>query len=394
MIGYHGLVARLRTRVPEVSVGDVVAQRDTLDALIDIRESHEVATGFIPGAVHVPRGVLESAVERLDRSARIVLYCSGGNRSVLAAASLQQMGFTDVSSMAGGSSAWRMAGLPISMPGAAAAAGVPPAATDSTDRTARHARHLVMPEIGPAGQDRLDQASVLIVGAGGLGSPAALYLAAAGVGRIGIVDPDVVDVSNLQRQILHDTGWIGRLKVESAADRLTRLDPALTIETHPVLLEAANAAELIATYDVVIDASDNFPTRYLLNDAVMHTGAPLVHGSVFRFEGQASVFLPHEGPCYRCLFPLPPPPELAPDCATAGVLGSVTGIIGAIQATEAIKLIVGTGTSLAGTLLTVNTLDNEWNRLEFTRDPACPTCSDPGVLPRLTDYDASCRVPG
>lgn len=254
----------------------------------------------------------------------------------------------------------------------------------------RYARHLALPEIGPDGQRAIGAASVFVVGAGGLGSPVALYLAAAGIGRISIADPDVVDVSNLQRQIIHDTPSLGTRKVDSAAARLRRLNPSVVVETHPVAVNAATAMSLIGDHDIVIDAADNFPTRYLLNDAVLRARVPLVHGSVFRFEGQVSVFTPYQGPCYRCLFPQPPPPELAPDCATAGVLGSVTGIVGSIQATEALKLIVGIEPTLTGTLLTIDTLANEWMRLRVERDPACPACSDETTPPDLIDYDETC----
>ena len=389
-LGYHDLVSRLRRSVPEVSVDEVAARIDAIPAVIDVREPDEVRAGHLPGAVHVPRGVLEGAVERLDRSTEVVLYCSAGNRSVLAAAAMQDMGFTNVSSMAGGTMLWRMRGHPYVVPGAGEAA---PAgeATLTPDEETRYARHLVLPQVGPHGQRALSEASVLVVGAGGLGSPVGLYLAAAGVGRITIADPDVVDVTNLHRQVIHDTGSLGRLKAESAVAEMRRLNPTIAIEPLAEAVTAAGALDLVSAHDLVVDTTDNFPTRYLLNDASLRSRVPLVHGSVFRFEGHASVFVPYEGPCYRCLFPQPPPPELAPNCAEAGVLGSVTGIIGSIQATEAIKLITGAGEPLVGTLLTVDTLTEEWTRLEFTRDPACPACADEENPPPLKDYDATCR---
>lgn len=389
MIGYHALVARLRDRVPETTVDELRARMDDPPVLIDIREADEVVSGFIPGAVHVPRGVLESAVERLDRSAEIVLYCSGGNRSILAAASLQDMGFDRVSSLAGGTAHWRLSGLPISVPGAPDRESDEPAPLPGPAERARYARQLALPEVGPGGQRRLASSSVLVVGAGGLGSPAATYLAAAGVGRIALADPDVVDVTNLQRQFLHGTTTVGALKVESAARRLRDLNPEVLVEPHAKALNAANALDMLAGHDVIVDGSDNFPTRYLLNDAVLHTGTPLVHGSVFRFEGQVAVFTPGTGPCYRCLFPQPPPPHLAPDCATAGVMGSVTGIVGSIQATEALKVLLGIGKSLSGRLLMVDALAHRWETLEFERDPACPACGPDGPPP-LTDYDDTC----
>lgn len=388
-IGYHGLVALLRGQVPETTPEELAARLDEIPVLIDIREPDEVRTGVIPGAVHVPRGVLEGAVERLARDTEIVLYCSGGNRSILAGASLQAMGFTRVSSLAGGTVMWRMGGHPISVPGTTPGSG-PDVLTD-TDAAARYARHLVLPEIGPEGQQALAAASVLVVGAGGLGSPVCLYLAAAGVGRITIADPDVVDVSNLQRQVVHDSTTLGRRKVDSAAERMRRINPGVIVTIHPAAVSADTVMGLIEGHDLVVDTTDNFPTRYLLNDAALRARVPLVHGSVFRFEGQVSVFLPYAGPCYRCLFPMPPPPELAPNCATAGVLGPVTGVIGSVQATEAIKLITGAGSPLVGSLLVVDTLSNQWGTMRFGRDPACPACGDEGSPPELVDYDASCR---
>jgi molybdopterin/thiamine biosynthesis adenylyltransferase/rhodanese-related sulfurtransferase len=391
MIGYHDLVARLRPDVTEVMADDLAGRLDAVRVLIDIREPNELASGFIPGAVHVPRGVLESAVERLPRDTEVVLYCSGGNRSVLAAASLAAMGFTNVSSLAGGSTAWRMRGHPVSMPAVASPVSeATPAPAASGDR---HARQIALPEIGPDGQRALSEASVLVVGAGGLGSPVATYLAGAGVGRIAVADPDVVDVTNLHRQTLHDTGSVGRRKVESAAERLRRIDPGLAIETHPTAITASSADDLLQGHDLVIDCTDNFPTRYLLNDAALRARIPLVHGSVFRFEGQVSVFQPYEGPCYRCLFPTPPPPELAPNCATAGVLGPTTGAIGSLMAIEAIKLLAGVDPTLVGSLLMVDTLTQNSTRLGFERDPGCVACGDPGAPPELVDYDDGCLPP-
>jgi molybdopterin/thiamine biosynthesis adenylyltransferase/rhodanese-related sulfurtransferase len=388
MKGYHDLVASLRPGVTEVVPDELAVRLDEVPVLIDIREPNELASGFIPGAVHVPRGVLESAVERLPRETEVVLYCSGGNRSVLAAASLAGMGFTNVSSLAGGSTAWRMRGHPVSMP--AVASPVAEAAPAPAASGQRHSRQITLPEIGPDGQHAIAAASVLVVGAGGLGSPVATYLTGAGVGRVVVADPDVVDITNLHRQTLHDTSSIGRRKAESAADRLRRIDPEITIEAHAEAVTAANAAGVVAGHDLVIDATDNFPTRYLLNDAVLGSRTPLVHGSVFRFEGQVSVFRPYDGPCYRCLFPSPPPPELAPDCATAGVLGPTTGVIGSLMAVEALKLIVDLEPALTGQLLMIDTLTQTWTKLRFDRNPACTACGDEANPPALVDYDPTC----
>ena len=255
----------------------------------------------------------------------------------------------------------------------------------------RYSRHLLLPEIGEAGQEKLLVSKVLLVGAGGLGSPVALYLAAAGVGTLGIVDFDLVDATNLQRQVIHNLDQVGRLKVESAAEAIRRLNPDVKVVTYPVRLSAANALEIMAGYDVVVDGADNFPVRYLMNDASLHLRIPVVHGSIFRFEGQASVFVPYQGPCYRCLFPEPPPPELAPSCAEAGVLGVLPGIIGSIEAVEAIKLLLGIGQPLVGRLLTYDSLAQEFRTLVVRRDPDCPACADESRVPELVEYDDACR---
>jgi molybdopterin/thiamine biosynthesis adenylyltransferase/rhodanese-related sulfurtransferase len=390
-LSYHGLVARLRPSVREVTTADLADRMDRPPLLIDIREPDEVRSGVIPGSYHVPRGVLEGVIGRIvvDPSAEVLLICAGGNRSVLAAASLQAMGFTDVASLAGGVVQWRREGHPILVPGTSPTGPADQAPLDVDDE-ARYARHLVLEGVGRNGQRRIGAASVLVVGLGGLGSPVGLFLAAAGIGRLGLVDPDVVDISNLQRQVIHDTTRLGSRKVDSAALTIERLNPGVGVERHPVPLAAANALELMAGYDVVVDATDSFPSRYLINDAALHLGVPVVHGSVYRFEGQATVFLPHRGPCYRCLFPLPPPPELAPNCAEAGVLGVLPGTIGSIQATEVLKLVLGVGDTLAGTLLTYDAREATFRRLGVRRDPACAACSDESRLPLLVDYDVSC----
>jgi len=381
MTGYEDLVLLAKAQITEITVADLAERRDAPPVLVDIREAHEMATGTIPGAYLVPRGVLEKTLPQVapDTSAEVVLYCTVGNRSALAALVMEQMGYKAVSSLAGGIALWRANGLPIEMP-----TGVP-------DTDARYARHLALPEIGPEGQQRLEESSVLVVGAGGLGSPAALYLAAAGVGTLGVADYDVVDVSNLQRQVLHDTYRIGALKTDSAADTISRLNPAVVVETHSVRLDASNIADIATGYDVIVDGTDSFPARYLLNDAALNLRIPVVHGSVLRFEGQLTVVDPYEGPCYRCVFPVPPPPELSPSCAEAGVLGAVPGVIGSLQAVETIKLLLDVGEPLIGRLLVFDGLAAEVRVLSTMRDPGCPACADPGAPPPLVDYDETCR---
>jgi len=377
---YQDLVAAALRTVPEVTVDELAARTDS-PTLIDVREPDEHHLGIIAGAVPIPRGILEYTVtERVpERDAAVVVYCSAGHRSALAAAVMQQLGYTNVASLQGGFTAWKQAGHTWSE-----SDGL------TIEQQARYSRHLILRGVGEAGQRRLLEARVLLVGAGGLGSPAALYLAAAGVGTLGIVDGDRVDASNLQRQILHDVNGIGRPKVETAAERISALNPDVVLEAHPTRLNAGNALDLMKGYDLVVDGSDNFPTRYLINDASLHLGIPVIHGSIFRFEGQLSVFAPHDGPCYRCLFPLPPPPELAPSCAEAGVLGVLPGIIGSLQAMEAIKLILGVGEPLVGSLLTYDALDERFQTLRVERDPACGACHDPATPPPLVDYDEAC----
>jgi molybdopterin/thiamine biosynthesis adenylyltransferase/rhodanese-related sulfurtransferase len=381
MNDYHDLVRRAKEQITEVTVAELAARRNAPPVLVDVREVYEAATGIIPGARLAPRGVLEKALPQIapDTSTEVVLYCTVGNRSALAALVLAQMGYTAVASLAGGIAQWRANGFPIDMP---AGAG---------DTDARYARHLALPEIGRAGQQRLGESRVLVVGAGGLGSPAALYLAAAGVGTLGIVDYDVVDVSNLQRQVLHDTARIGTLKVDSAAATLSALNPWVAVETHAVSLEASNVAEIASGYDIVVDGTDSFPARYLLNDAALNLRIPVVHGSVVRFEGQLMVVDPYRGPCYRCVFPVPPPPELSPSCAEAGVLGAIPGVIGSLQAVEAVKLLLGIGETLAGRLLVFDGLAGEIDVFSTARDPGCPACADPDRPPVLVDYDQACR---
>jgi molybdopterin/thiamine biosynthesis adenylyltransferase len=293
------------------------------------------------------------------------------------------MGYRRVASLAGGFDRWKAEGRPWEVP----------MGLDAAQR-ARYSRHLLLPEVGEAGQERLLASKVLVVGAGGLGSPVALYLAAAGVGTLGIVDFDLVDATNLQRQVLHNLDRVGRPKVESAAETIRGLNPDVKVVPHAERLGVDNVLEIMSGYDVVVDGADNFPTRYLMNDASLHLRLPVVHGSIFRFEGQATVFQPYAGPCYRCLFPEPPPPELAPSCAEAGVLGVLPGIIGSIQAVEALKLVLGIGEPLVGRLLTYDSLAQEFHTLRVRRDPACPACADESRVPVLVEYDDACHPAG
>ena len=352
--------------------------------LVDVREKHEWSEGHIPGALHVPRGYLELQIEEAvpDKTKTVVLYCAGGIRSLMAGTTLQQMGYKEVISMAGGFGAWKGKGLPFVQP-----------RTLSEAQAKRYSRHLLVPEVGEEGQLKLLDARVLLIGAGGLGSPAGYYLAAAGVGTIGIIDADVVDESNLQRQILHNTKRIGQYKAESARETIEALNPDVKVITHIERLDETNVARIIADYDVIVDGTDNFPTRYLLNDAALMANKPVVHGSVFRFEGQLTVFKPYEGPCYRCLYPEPPPIALAPSCAEAGVLGVLPGIIGLLQATETVKLVLGIGDPLVGRLMTYDALAGEFNELRLYRDPKCPACGENGHPEDLPTYADVCAIP-
>jgi molybdopterin/thiamine biosynthesis adenylyltransferase/rhodanese-related sulfurtransferase len=353
--------------------------------LIDCREANEFATGVIPGAHLLPRAVLDDvAAAGISPAAHIVVYCAIGVRSLVAARQLHDAGFTNATSLAGGIQLWGMQGLPVEAPSGKLTA----------DQRQRYARHLVLPEVGQKGQQRLLESKVVIVGAGGLGSPVALYLAAAGVGQLSIIDHDVVDLSNLQRQILHGVDRVGRPKVESARRTIAGINPDVEVIAHRTRLQASNVLELLGDCDLIVDGADNFPTRYLINDASLHLRIPVVHGSIFRFEGQASVFVPYTGPCYRCLFAQPPPPELSPNCAEAGVFGVLPGIIGSIQAMEAIKLLLGIGDLLAGRLLIYDALEQDFSTVRVKRNPDCPACADPANPPPLVDYDASCRPVG
>jgi molybdopterin/thiamine biosynthesis adenylyltransferase/rhodanese-related sulfurtransferase len=353
--------------------------------LIDVREKDEWAEGFIPGARHIPRGFLELRIEDQvpERASEVILYCAGGTRSALGARSLAELGYTNVRSMAGGFTAWKRAGYAYDKP-----------FIMTQDQALRYARHTMLPEIGEAGQAKLLRSKVLCLGAGALGSSSGLYLAAAGVGTLGFVDDDVVDASNLQRQVLHATDRIGTPKVDSARRTVGALNPDVKVVPHMTRLAAENVLEIIGDYDVIVDGADNFPSRYLLNDAALKLGKPVIHASIYRFEGQVTAFVPGQGPCYRCLYPTPPPPDMAPSCQEAGVLGVLPGVVGVLQATEAIKLIVGTGRSLAGRLVIYDALATKFREMKLRRDPACPTCGD-GIKPEsieLIDYQAFCNV--
>jgi sulfur-carrier protein adenylyltransferase/sulfurtransferase len=384
MTSYRDLVGRARAHIEEMTPEDL-EQRLAEVLLIDVRETGEHEQGSIPGARLVPRGVLERDITGVapDRSRPVVVYCASGGRSALAAVSLQEMGYETVYSLAGGFDRWKSEGKAWG-----AGEGL------TAEQRDRYSRHVILEEVGEAGQARLLDSSILLIGAGGLGSPAALYLAAAGVGTIGVVDYDVVDRTNLQRQVLHNLDRVGMPKTESAREAITALNPDVKVVTHNVRLDADNALDIMRGYDVVLDGGDNFPTRYLVNDASLHLRVPVVHGSIFRFEGQASVFDPYAGPCYRCLFPEPPPPELAPSCAEAGVLGVLPGIIGSIEAMEAIKLLLDLGEPLTGRLLVYDALEEDFSSVSIDRNPDCPACADPERPPRIVEYDQTCRPGG
>ena len=380
MPSFRELLAQTKANITEIDPASAEAKLG--DAVfLDVREQDEHDAGTLPGSIHIPRGFLESQVESRipDRAPPIVVYCAGGTRSAFAAETLEQLGYSDVASMAGGFGRWKNEGRPWAEP-----------QTLSPEQRDRYKRHILLPEVGEAGQQKLLESKVLLLGAGGLGSPAALYLAAAGVGTIGIVDMDVVDASNLQRQILHNIDRIGERKVDSAKKTLTELNPDVNVVTHDVRFGAENVLDIIDDYDVVVDGTDNFPTRYLLNDASLLKKIPVVHGSIFRFEGQVTVFKPYDGPCYRCLLPEPPPPELAPSCAEAGVLGVLPGIIGSIQALETIKILLGLGDPLIGRLLAYDALEESFRNFKVRRDPLCPACGDDAAPIVIAEYDDLC----
>jgi sulfur-carrier protein adenylyltransferase/sulfurtransferase len=382
MASFRELLKATKSRIREVDTegaAQMVTQPGTV--VLDVREADEYEQGALPGAIHIPRGFLESQVEGkvADHDAPVVVYCAGGTRSAFAAETLNQLGYDNVVSMAGGFNKWKDEGRSWKVP-----------ASLTPEQRNRYQRHLLLPEVDVAGQQKLLDSKVLLIGAGGLGSPAALYLAAAGVGTLGIIDMDVVDASNLQRQLLHNMDRIGERKVDSAKKTLTALNPDVNVVTYDVRLGADNILSIFEGYDVIVDGTDNFPTRYLVNDASLKLDIPVVHGSIFRFEGQASVYLPHEGPCYRCQVPEPPPAELAPSCAEAGVLGVLPGIIGSIQAMEAIKLLLGIGEPLVGRLLAYDALEESFRTFKVPRDPECAACSIPASQLTIAEYDELC----
>lgn len=382
MTTFRDLLASTKTQITEVdtATAEQMRNRDGV-VVLDVREPDEFEQGSIPGAIFVPRGQLEGQIENLipDKSTTVVVHCASGIRSAFAAKTLADLGYSDAVSMSGGFNKWKDEDRDWRVPRVL-----------TPEQRNRYHRHLLLPEVGAEGQLKLLDAKVLLLGAGGLGSPAALYLAAAGVGTIGIVDMDTVDESNLQRQIIHNIDRVGERKVDSAKKTLTLLNPDVNVVAHDMRLDASNVIELLSQYDLVVDGADNFPSRYLLNDASLVTGTPVVHGSIFRFDGQVTVFTPHDGPCYRCYLPESPPAELAPSCAEAGVLGVLPGIIGSIQALEAIKLILGLGENLSGRLLAYDSTDQSFRTYRIRRDPNCPACSVPAESLVIAEYDEYC----
>lgn len=382
---YKDLMDEARAAVPEVTVDNVKARLENGQhpVLLDVREREEYREGHLEGALALPRGFMEMRVEEAvpDKSAPVVAYCAGGVRSLIAARTLKEMGYTDVSSMAGGYTAWKNAGYDW--------------VADrqfSQEQLTRYARHFTLPEVGEAGQAKLLDAKVLCVGAGGLGSPVAFYLAAAGVGTLGLVDHDTVDMSNLQRQILHTNDRVGMPKVESAQMTLNALNPDVNVVQFKERLSSENVRRIIGDFDIVVNGCDNFPTRYLINDACIMAEKLLVDGSIFQFEGQVTVIDPHDGPCYRCLFPEPPPPGAAPSCAEAGVLGVLPGLVGCMQALEVIKLILDAGRPLVGRMMHFDTLSSEIRVLKLRKDPNCLVCSENPKITELIDYEEFCGL--
>lgn len=377
---------QIKSQIREATVDDLkrAIGGPNTPALIDVREADEFEQGHVPGARFIPRGFLELRIEDAvsDRKVPVYLMCAGGARSAFAARALKEMGYENVFSVAGGFKAWKDKGYPVQVP-----------RTLSADQMKRYSRHVLIPEVGIEGQMKLLESKVLLIGAGGLGSPSAYYLAAAGVGTIGIVDDDVVDVSNLQRQILHTSERVGMPKVESAMETVHGLNPDIRVVPYKMRITAENVMEIVKDYDVVVDGCDNFGTRYLVNDACVLLNKPNVYASIYRFEGQATTLLPHDGPCYRCLYPDPTPPELAPSCQEAGVLGVLPGVMGLIQATEAVKIILGTGGLLVNRLLTYDALAMKFREMKIRRDPECRVCGQHPTITRPVDMDITCAVP-
>ena len=386
---FRDLLAQAKKEIKEATPEEVNAllAKPVPPVLVDVREPDEIAQGVIPGALVIPRGFLEQRIEDKvpDRDAPVVLYCASGNRSALAAKTMQELGYSDVASMSGGFSKWKDKGYKFNVPQAL-----------KPEQEERYSRHTRLPDVGVAGQLKLLDAKVLLIGAGGLGSPAGVYLAAAGVGTIGVLDFDVVDASNLQRQILHTTDRIGMPKTESAAIAMKAINPDVKVVQHNERISSDNVMRIIEPYDIIVDGSDNFATRYLLNDAAVFTGKKIVHGSIFRFDGQVTVLDPASGgPCYRCLFGEPPDPDsdMAPNCAEAGVLGVLPGTVGVIQATETVKLILGIGDPLVGRLLMFDALDMTFRVFKVRKDPQCPVCGEHPTITELIDYEEFCAMP-
>jgi sulfur-carrier protein adenylyltransferase/sulfurtransferase len=377
---YRDLLQEAKAQIHEVDAREAQSLGDAL--FVDVRERDEWEEGHVPGAVHVPRGYLESRIEGVapDRDAPVVVYCASGARSAFAARTLGELGYTTVTSLAGGFTDWKRNGYQIELPRSL-----------SPEKRTRYSRHLLIPEIGEAGQLRLLESRILLIGAGGLGSPASLYLAAAGVGRIGIVDADIVDETNLQRQIAHSLETLGTPKVDSAKRTIEALNPDVEVVPYRERLTSENVDRILADgWDLIVDGADNFPTRYLVNDASVWHGIPVVHGSIYRFEGQVTVFKPGDGPCYRCLFPEPPPAELAPSCAEGGVLGVLPGIVGSLQTNEALKLAVGIGEPLIGRLLLFDALTTEFSEVRVDKNPHCPVCGEHPTITEYVDYVEFC----
>ena len=395
-ITYTDLIANVRKETKEVSLEELKRRLDAKEpyTLLDVREKEEYRAGYIPGAVSIPRGFLEIQVEgRLnDKKAKIVAYCAGGTRSALAAKTLAELGYTNVETANPGFVRWKDLGYPID---------TPPQLTDA--QRDRYSRHILLPEVGEAGQAKLLKAKVLLIGAGGLGAPSSLYLAAAGIGTLGLVDADTVDASNLQRQVIHATSRVGMSKVDSAEKVIKDLNPDVKVVGYKERVDSSNVERIFSDWDVIVDGTDNFPTRYLVNDASVFMGKPVVHGSIFRFDGQLTSFVPpsaakklglEPGPCYRCLYPEPPPPHLAPSCQEAGVLGILPGVVGVLQATEAVKLVLGIGEPLIGRLLTYDSLKMKFRELKLRRNPECPVCGPNPSITSYIDYEGFCAVPG
>jgi sulfur-carrier protein adenylyltransferase/sulfurtransferase len=381
---YGELLAEVKREIEEV---DAARASELIDsdspAVVDVRERDEWDEGHLPSAVHIPRGNLESRIEAAvpDRSRPVVVYCASGSRSAFAAQTLEELGYENVVSLTGGFTDWKRNGFPVELP----------RSLGETQRR-RYSRHLLIPEVGEEGQAKLLDTRMLLIGAGGLGSPASLYLAAAGVGTLGIVDDDAVDETNLQRQIVHSTERLGDSKAESAKRTIEALNPDVSVKVFKERLTSENVDRILGDgWDVIVDGADNFPTRYLLNDACVWHDIPVVHGSIFRFEGQTTVFKPREGPCYRCLFPQPPPPEMAPSCAEGGVLGVLPGIVGSLQANEALKLALGIGEPLVGRLLLFDALETQFTEIALRRDPDCPVCGDDPTITEYIDYVEFCQ---